>query len=202
MQYRQLGPTDMEVSILSYGASSLGSVFREVPEDEGIATVRRALDLGINLIDVSPYYGMTKAETVLGKALDGVDRDRYYLATKCGRYGATVDQCDYSAARVTRSVDESLSRLGVDRLDIIQVHDVEFGDVQQIVHETLPALDNIRRDGNRHRVGFRVGSRGPSPRAVKPERQDRRHRWSRRPTRQGPADGQGHAAVASRAAAW
>lgn len=154
MQYRRLGPTDMDVSILSYGASSLGSVFREVPEDEGIATVRRALDLGINLIDVSPYYGMTKAETVLGKALDGVDRDRYYLATKCGRYGATVDQCDYSAARVTRSVDESLSRLGVDHLDIIQVHDVEFGDVRQIVTETLPALDNIRRAGKARYVGI------------------------------------------------
>ena len=154
MQYRRLGQTDMDVSILSYGASSLGSVFREVPEDEGVATVHRGLDLGINLIDVSPYYGLTKAETVLGKALAGVDRDHYYLATKCGRYGATVDECDYSAERVTRSVDESLSRLGVEYLDLIQVHDMEFGDVEQIVTETLPALQKVRQAGKTRYVGI------------------------------------------------
>ncbi|SDP11274.1 Aldo/keto reductase family protein [Paenibacillus sp. yr247] len=66
MKYRKLGKTGLDVSVLSLGASSLGSVFRETNEEESIRTVHTAVDLGINLIDVSPYYGLTKAETVLG----------------------------------------------------------------------------------------------------------------------------------------
>src|SRR5437867_1076202 len=85
--YRSLGDTGLQVSALSYGASPLGSVFRPIDEAEGIRTVHTALDLGINFIDVSPYYGLTRAEAVLGKALAAVPRDRYLLATKVGRYG-------------------------------------------------------------------------------------------------------------------
>src|SRR3954454_8049087 len=106
MLYRPLGRTGLEVSILSYGASPLGSVFRPVDEAEGIRTVHTAIDLGINFIDVSPYYGLTRAEEVLGRALAGIPRERYYLATKVGRYGA--DEFDFSAERVTASVHESL----------------------------------------------------------------------------------------------
>ena len=100
MEYRQLGNTDMKVSLLSYGASPLGNVFRRVPEAEGIAAVHTALDLGINFIDVSPYYGMTVAETVLGKALKGIPRNSYYLATKVGRYGDNLEDFNFSAGRV------------------------------------------------------------------------------------------------------
>jgi aryl-alcohol dehydrogenase-like predicted oxidoreductase len=82
MHYRTLGQTGLNVSVLSYGASPLGSVFRHTDDAEGIRTVHTALDLGINFIDVSPYYGATKAETVLGQALRDVRRDRYILATK------------------------------------------------------------------------------------------------------------------------
>src|SRR5690625_7501108 len=80
MKYRKLGHTGLDVSILSYGASSLGSVFREINEEEGIKTVHEAIDQGINLIDVSPYYGITKAETVLGKALTEIPRNKYLLS--------------------------------------------------------------------------------------------------------------------------
>ena len=107
MDYRSLGRTGLEVSALSLGASPLGSVFRDVDEAEAIRTVHVAIDLGINLIDVSPYYGLTKSETVLGKALKGIPRDKYYLMTKVGRYGAA--EFDFSAGRVVASVDESLS---------------------------------------------------------------------------------------------
>ena len=124
MEYRTLGKTGLNVSILSFGASSLGSVFRQINEADGIQTVHIALDLGINFIDVSPYYGLTKAETVLGKALKSIPRDRYYLATKVGRYGDA--EFDFSAERVTASVDESLARIGVDYIDLIQCHDIEF----------------------------------------------------------------------------
>ena len=152
IQTRTLGKTGLEVSILSYGASPLGGVFGAIDENEGIATVHRALDLGINFIDVSPFYGETKAETVLGRALKTVPRDSYYLATKVGRYGET--EFDFSAARVTRSVDESLKRLQVDTIDIIQCHDIEFVSLDQIVNETLPALRRVVETGKARFVGI------------------------------------------------
>jgi aryl-alcohol dehydrogenase-like predicted oxidoreductase len=77
----------MKISHLSFGASSLGSVFRETNEKESFEAVEAAIEGGINFIDVSPYYGHYKAETVLGKALRNIPRDKYYLSTKVGRYG-------------------------------------------------------------------------------------------------------------------
>jgi aryl-alcohol dehydrogenase-like predicted oxidoreductase len=145
MQYRKLGNTGLEVSILSYGASPLGSVFRDIDEAEGIRTVHEALDLGINLIDVSPYYGLTKAETVLGKALKSVPRDRYILSTKAGRYGADV--FDFSAERIIRSAEESMRRLQIDYIDILHLHDIEFGDLNQVVEESIPALQKLKEQG-------------------------------------------------------
>jgi len=79
MEHRVLGKTGMRVSKLSFGASSLGGVFRKVDESEAIRTVHVALNLGINFIGVSPFFRLTKAETVLGKALQGIPRDKYYL---------------------------------------------------------------------------------------------------------------------------
>jgi L-galactose dehydrogenase len=152
MEYRKLGKTGLEISALSFGASSLGSVFRNINEAEGIRTVHTALDLGLNFIDVSPCYGLTKAETVLGKALKGIARDRYYLATKVGRYGA--DEFDFSAGRVTASIDESLARLGVDHIDLIQCHDIEFGSLEQVIEETLPALHKIQAQGKVRFIGI------------------------------------------------
>jgi L-galactose dehydrogenase len=152
MEYRTLGKTGLKVSALSFGASSLGGVFRPVDEAEAIRTVHTALDLGINYIDVAPFYGYTVAETVLGKALHGVPRASYYLATKVGRYGDA--EFDFSAARVTASIDESLDRLGVETLDVIQAHDLEYGSLDQVVEETLPALWRARAAGKVRFVGI------------------------------------------------
>ena len=152
MEYRELGDTGLSVSILSYGASPLGGVFGAIDETQGIEAVHTALDLGINYIDVAPYYGATKAETVLGKALREVRRDRYYLATKVGRYGA--GDFDYSAKRTIRSVDESLRRLGVDYVDVIQCHDIEFTTPDVILNETLPALQRVVGAGKARFVGI------------------------------------------------
>ena len=117
----------MRLSNLGFGASSLGGVFHDIREQEGIEAVHVAVDNGINFIDVSPYYGHLKAETVLGKALKDIPRDKYYLSTKVGRYGKDgVNLWDYSAERVTQSVYESMERLHIDYIDIINVHDVEF----------------------------------------------------------------------------
>jgi len=154
MQYRTLGKTGLEVSILGLGTSSLGGVFRSVEESAAIRTVRVALDAGINFLDSSPFYGLTKSETVLGKALKGVPRDRYILATKAGRYGYEMADFDFSAARLTASVDESLARLGVDFVDLIQLHDMEFGDLDQIVGEAVPALRRVQEQGKARFVGI------------------------------------------------
>jgi len=152
MEYRDLGQTGLKVSVLSFGASSLGSVFRNIDEAEGIRTVHTAIDLGINFIDVSPYYGLTKAETVLGKALKEIPRDAYYLATKLGRYSDA--EFDFSASRVGTSVDESLARLNIDHIDLIQCHDIEFGSLDQIVNETIPAMRKLQEQGKVQFIGI------------------------------------------------
>ena len=145
----------MKVSNLSYGASSLGGVFRNIDEGKAIEAVNAALDGGMNFIDVSPYYGHYKAETVLGKALRDIDRSRYYLSTKVGRYGQDgVNTWDYSGRRATESVYESMERLGIDHIDLINVHDIEFADLNQVVNETLPALVELREKGVVSHVGI------------------------------------------------
>ncbi len=152
MHTRPLGRTGLNVSVLSLGGSSLGGVFRDTDEAGAIRTVHAALDCGINFIDVSPYYGKTRAETVLGRALKGVPRDRYLLATKVGQYDDGV--FDFSAARVARSLDESCRRLGVDTIDLLHCHDIEFADLDQIVNETLPALVRLREQGRIGHIGI------------------------------------------------
>ena len=160
MVYNDIGRTGMRVANLAFGASSLGGVFHSIREEEGIRAVHTAIDHGINFIDVSPYYGHLKAETVLGKALREIPRDKYYLSTKVGRYGQDgVNTWDYSARRATASVYESMERLGVDYIDLINVHDIEFqarmeGGLQKIVDETLPALVALKRKGVVGHVGI------------------------------------------------
>jgi aryl-alcohol dehydrogenase-like predicted oxidoreductase len=155
MVYNEIGKTGMRVSNLGFGASSLGGVFRSIREDEGIRAVFTAIENGINFIDVSPYYGHLKAETVLGKALKDLPRDKYYLSTKVGRYGKDgINTWDYSARRATESVYESMERLNIDYIDLINVHDVEFADLHQVVEETLPALVELRKKGVVRHVGI------------------------------------------------
>ena len=150
----------MKISHLSFGASSLGSVFHETNERDSFAAVEAAIEGGINFIDVSPYYGHYKAETVLGKALRNIPRDKYFLSTKVGRYGKDgVNTWDYSAKRVTDSVYESMERLGIDHIDLINVHDIEFqaarpGGLQLVVDETLPALVELKKKGIVGHVGI------------------------------------------------
>lgn len=155
MKFNEIGKTGMVVSALSFGASSLGSVFRSTREEEALDAVYTAIEGGMNFIDVSPYYGHYKAETVLGKALRNVPRDKYYLSTKVGRYGKDgVNTWDYSAKRAQESVYESMERLGIDHIDLINVHDVEFADLNQVVNETLPALVELREKGIVSHVGI------------------------------------------------
>ncbi|MEP1448991.1 MAG: aldo/keto reductase [Paraglaciecola sp.] len=153
MNYRQLGKTDLNLSQVSYGASPLGSVFRNISEKEGIKTVHTALDLGINYIDVSPYYGDTVAETVLGKALKGIPREQYVLSTKAGRYGPDFEDFDFSEKRIKSSLDESCSRLGVNEVDILFLHDIEFADMRQVLEESIPCLLALKEAGKIRYIG-------------------------------------------------
>ena len=153
--YNALGKTGLRVSNLAFGASSLGGVFHGIREEEAIEAVHTAVDAGLNFIDVSPYYGHLKAETVLGKALKEIRRDRYVLSTEVGRYGKDgVNYWDYSARRAKESVYESMERLHVDYIDLINVHDVEFADLNQVVSETLPALVELKKEGVVGHVGI------------------------------------------------
>ena len=145
----------MKLSQLSFGASSLGGVFHDVRETEAIEAVFTAVENGMNFIDVSPYYGHYKAETVLGKALRDIPREKYYLSTKVGRYGKDgVNTWDYSAKRAAESVYESMERLHVEHIDLINVHDIEFADLHQVAGETLPALHELKQQGVVGHVGI------------------------------------------------
>ena len=163
----EIGKTGMKVSNLGFGASSLGGVFHSIREEEGIEAVHTAVDNGINFIDVSPYYGHLKAETVLGKALKEIPHSKYFISTKVGRYGHNgVNTWDYSAKRAQESVYESMERLNVDYIDLINVHDIEFqgdmeGGLQLIVDETLPALVELREKGIVKHVGVEFYSNQP-----------------------------------------
>jgi len=152
MELRPLGETGLEVSKLSFGASSLGQEFREVDVGEALRSVRVALDAGMNFIDTSPYYGRGMSEVLLGVALRDVPRDSYLLGTKLGRYDGA--HFDFSARRVVESVDVSLHRMGVDHLDIVLCHDIEFVEMSQIVEETLPAMRELQAAGKLRCVGI------------------------------------------------
>src|SRR5271163_333424 len=151
MEMRQLGKTSLKLPVLSFGASSLGQEFRQVDLGEALRAVRVALDLGMNFIDTSPFYGRGMSECLLGAALREVPRDSYILGTKLGRYDR--DHFDFSPKRVVESVDVSLHRMGVDHLDIVLCHDIEFVEMSQIVEETLPALRKIQEAGKVRFIG-------------------------------------------------
>lgn len=144
MNYRTLGKTGLNVSILGFGASPMGNVFDPVDEKETLAAVHLALDYGINFFDVSPFYGLTLAETRLGKALEGKRKD-VILASKCGRYD--LRDFDFSRKRILQSIDESLSRLKTDYLDLFQLHDIEFVDKSIILEEAVPAIQEVVKSG-------------------------------------------------------
>jgi len=152
MQTRPLGKTGLNLPILSFGASSLGQEFRQVDVNEALKCVPAAIEVGMNFIDTSPFYGRGLSECLLGFALRGIPRERYLLGTKLGRYGK--QHFDFSARRVVESVDLSLERMGVDYLDVCLCHDIEFVEMQQIVDETLPALRKVQQQGKVRFVGI------------------------------------------------
>lgn len=155
MKYSPLGETGMVVSQLSLGASSFGAVFHETDDEVCVQILETAILNGINLIDTAPWYGQGKSEVVLGRALKNIPRNAYYIATKVGRYQTEVDKMfNFTSEKTIQSVEESLQRLGVKYIDIVQLHDVEFcASNQQLLSHTIPALVKLKKAGKIKHIG-------------------------------------------------
>ncbi|HEY2751591.1 aldo/keto reductase [Phenylobacterium sp.] len=148
MRYRRLGASDLMVSEITLGtwlAYGEGSV-----RTKHIACVRRALDLGINLIDTANVYGWGEAEKLIADALEGVPRDRYLIATKLWGPMNDMDR-GLSRAQVFKQIDDSLRRLKTDYVDLYQCHRY---DEETPLAETMQALSEIVRQGKVRWLGF------------------------------------------------
>ncbi|WP_112248022.1 aldo/keto reductase [Kribbella monticola] len=158
----EVGRTGLRVSRLGLGLASLGGMFAAVPERQAIATIDCAWELGIRLFDTAPVYGYGLAEQRAGLALRGRPRSEFVLCSKVGRLiepgGPDIQpiwaepppglgpRLDYSYAAVLRSFEESLSRMGIDRIDVLHIHDPEL-DFATASTEAYRALTELRDRG-------------------------------------------------------
>ena len=139
---RRLGKSEVEVPVIGFGGAPLGNLYQEFSDEQARATVRAAYDAGMRLFDTAPLYGHGLSEHRIGEALRWLPRDSYVLSTKVGRLlrpkpaeqldGGLFKQIlpfegvyDYSYDGVMRSVEDSLQRLGMDRIDVLLIHDVD-----------------------------------------------------------------------------
>jgi D-threo-aldose 1-dehydrogenase len=161
---------------LGLGTTTLGNLYRAIPDDQAHEVVRASWDAGIRYFDTAPHYGLGLAERRLGEALRSRPRDEYVVSTKIGRVLEPVDaeglrdddlfdvprdhvrRWDFSADGVRRSLDDSLARLGLDRVDVLLIHDPDEH-LDQAVHEAVPALARLRDEGVVGAIG--VGSGTP-----------------------------------------
>ncbi|WP_284744687.1 aldo/keto reductase [Amycolatopsis sp. RTGN1] len=151
MRHHPLGSTDLKVSAVSFGTAPLGDMFGAIGETEATAVVHRALDAGITFFDSSPYYGNGLAERRLGTALRG-HRDNVVIGTKAGRYGG--DEFDFTPKRLRESVHHSLELLQTDHVDILQLHDIEFTDLDDVFGDTYAELARLRDEGKCRYIGM------------------------------------------------
>jgi L-galactose dehydrogenase len=153
MQFRTLGRTGLKVSALSLGGVAFGDMYGTLGPGEADACVRRAIDLGVNLIDTSPFYGETRSESVLGDILARGLRDRVYICSKAGRN--RLADFDFTPAAMERSVEASLRRLRTDSLDVLIAHDIEFADdFEAVFTDTAAVLHKLQRAGKCRFVGM------------------------------------------------
>jgi L-galactose dehydrogenase len=152
LEKRRLGRTEIELSSLGFGASSIGAEFGQFDIDQSLRAVRTAIDAGINFIDTAAYYGRGMSEVLLGQILPAYKRESLIVSTKLGRYAPR--HFDFSAKRVAESIDVSLERMRLEYLDMVFCHDIEYGDVQQVIDETLPALRRQVEKGKVRCVGI------------------------------------------------
>lgn len=155
MKYRPFGKTGLEVSVISLGGGTFSHLYGDIDEKEAIATIKQALKSGINYLDTAPFYGQGKSEEIYGKALKDIPREAYYIATKVGRYELEPEKMfDFSAKKTRESVEKSLKLLGLDYVDVIQIHDIEFApNLDIVLNETLPEVEAIVKEGKAKFIG-------------------------------------------------
>ncbi len=176
MRTATLGRSGVAVTAFGFGAAPLGNLYKRVPDDLATATVEAAWAAGVRYFDTAPHYGLGLSERRLGSVLRGHPRDGYVLSTKVGRVlvenpagGSDLDNgfdvpaelrrvWDFSADGVRRSLSDSLERLGLDRIDIVLIHDPEESDDPiAALEQAYPALDGLRAQGVVGAIG--IGSK-------------------------------------------
>jgi D-threo-aldose 1-dehydrogenase len=166
---------DRGIPRLGYGAANLGNLFRPLTDDEAWAVLEAAWDAGIRHYDTAPHYGLGLSERRLGAFLASKPREEYFLSTKVGRLlrpnpdheSGGLDTAnefhvpddlqrvwDFSAAGIRASLDESRERLGVARIDLLYLHDPERHDLDLALDEALPALEQLREEGEVEQIGI------------------------------------------------
>jgi D-threo-aldose 1-dehydrogenase len=167
----RLGRSPVDVTELSFGGAAIGNLFTAVTDDEARAAVDAAWDGGIRTFDTAPHYGLGLSERRLGDALRHRPRDSYVVSTKVGRLlepadgtgpardtqgfdvpATQVRRFDFSADGVRRSLEASLTRLGLDRVDIALIHDPDDHG-EQALREAYPALEKLRAEGTVRAIG-------------------------------------------------
>ena len=161
---------------LGYGAANVGNLFRELTDDEAWAVLDAAWESGIRYYDTAPHYGLGLSERRLGAFLQTKPREEFFLSTKAGRLlrpnpdfdgGLDADNdffvpddlqrvWDFSDAGIRASLDESRERLGIDRIDLVYLHDPERNDLELALAEAFPAMEQLRTEGAVGAIG--VGS--------------------------------------------
>lgn len=149
---KKLGNTDILLSPFSIGTATFGNIYGILDSTNMKNIVKHSIKNGFNYFDTSPYYGIKTSEINLGNALEGINRNDFIISTKAGRYDD--NDFDFSRKKILSSIDESLERLKIDYVDILLAHDVEFGNLDQIINETLPALQEIKDSGKARYIGF------------------------------------------------
>lgn len=162
---------------LGFGAAGIGNLYRAISEAEAIETVQAAWQGGIRYFDTAPHYGLGLSERRLGAALADKPRDSFLLSTKVGRLvvpnplptpndladgfdvpGDFTRQWDPSESGVRRSIEESLQRLGTDRIDVAYLHDPDVYDLAAGIRQALPALMKLRAEGLIDAIGVGTNS--------------------------------------------
>ena len=180
---RRLGRSGVEVTELSLGGAALGNLYAPVDDEAAAATIEAAWDGGVRTFDTAPHYGLGLSERRLGEVLRGKPRDEFVISTKVGRilepatppYGMDPDgfavaathlrRFDFSADGIRRSLDASLARLGLDRVDVALIHDPdEHG--EQALREAYPALEKLRAEGVVRAIGAGMNQATPLTRFV------------------------------------
>jgi len=153
MQYRELGRTGWKVSAISFGAWAIGGTWGDVKDDESLAALNRALDLGVNFFDTADGYGDGHSEQLLGK-LRKERSEKFYVATKIGRRLNPHVASGYNKENLTAFVERSLKNLDMEALDLVQLHCPPT----QVFYmpEVFDILDGLVKDGKLLHYGVSV----------------------------------------------